>query len=292
MQTQSLVSPQQIKLTQNLDDELFKASRNRYKQVKQANESMNACRKVLIPRRYSNLLQGTLTADYAITGGNDMRLRYWSLTDPARGSYFVNTPSNDECQYFSEIVGGGVQCVKEQMSRVKNFPAINANMLHPLASAPKAGGRMTIPNTDIEMRSDSVYYSILANMIQSNNTDEVDLSTHHNARKYLSQSSLSDLSSGPAHQYQVEVGRDKITVYNYNGLSEWQHLNGLCGNEGNATLYNSTYNDMWSQGGSANAAGKQGGPKGGKKDGDAYISQPYRSQSTSGDQKDQGADEG
>lgn len=108
MQTQSLVSPQQIKLTQNLDDELFKASRNRYKQVKQANESMNACRTVLIPRRYSNLLQGTLTADYAITGGNDMRLRYWSLTDPARGSYFVNTPNNDECQYFSEIVGGGV----------------------------------------------------------------------------------------------------------------------------------------------------------------------------------------
>lgn len=199
MQTQSLVSPQQIKLTQNLDDELFKASRNRYKQVKQANESMNACRKVLIPRRYSNLLQGTLTADYAITGGNDMRLRYWSLTDPARGSYFVNTPGNDECQYLSETMGGGVQCVKEQMSRVKSFPAINANMLHPSASAPKAGGRMTIPNTDIEMRSDSVYYSILANMIQSNNTDEVDLSTHHNARKYLSQSSLGDLSSGPAH---------------------------------------------------------------------------------------------
>lgn len=151
---------------------------------------------------------------------------------------------------------------------------------------------MTIPNTDIEMRSDSVYYSILANMIQSNNTDEVDLSTYHNARKYLSQGSLGDLSSGPAHQYQVEAGRDKITVYNYNGLSEWQHLNGLCGNEGNATLYNSTYNDMWSQGGSASAAGKQGGPKGGKKDGDAYVSQPYRSQGAAGDQKDQGADEG
>lgn len=80
---------------------------------------------------------------------------------------------------------------------------------------------MTIPNTDIEMRSDSVYYSILANMIQSNNTDEVDLSTYHNARKYLSQGSLGDLSSGPAHQYQIEAGRDKITVYNYNGLSEW-----------------------------------------------------------------------
>lgn len=113
MQTKSLVSPQQIKLTQNLDDELFKASRNRYKLVKQANESSNACRKVLIPRRYSNLLQGTWTADYAITGGNDMRLRYWKLTEPARGSYYINTPGNDECRHSSEIVGGGVQRVQE-----------------------------------------------------------------------------------------------------------------------------------------------------------------------------------
>lgn len=81
-------------------------------------------------------------------------------------------------------------------------------------------------------------------------------------------------------------------MYNYNGLSEWQHLNGLCGNEGNATLYNSSYNDMWSQGGAANSTGKQGGPKGGKKDGDPYVSQPYRSQSSSGDPKDQGGDDG
>lgn len=36
-------------------------------------------------------------------------------------------------------------------------------------------------------------------------------------------------------------------MYNYNGLSEWQHMNGLCAAEGNATLHNSTYNDMWSQ---------------------------------------------
>lgn len=113
MQTQSLVSPQQIRLTQNLDDELFKASRNRYKLVKQANESTNACRKVLIPRRCSNLLQGTMTADYAITGGNDMRLRYWNLAEPAKGSYYINTPNNDECQYFSESVGGGVHWVQE-----------------------------------------------------------------------------------------------------------------------------------------------------------------------------------
>jgi len=56
MQSRSLINTNQLKLTQNLDDELFKASKNRYHLVKQANESMNACRKVLVPRKYSNLL--------------------------------------------------------------------------------------------------------------------------------------------------------------------------------------------------------------------------------------------
>ena len=119
---QSLINPNQIKLTKNVDDELFKELGNRYKLIKNANESVNACRKVLVPRKYSNLLQGTITADYAITGGNDMRLRYWNLNNPAGGSYLINTPDNDECQYFSEIVSGGVQLIQEQLSKVKNFP--------------------------------------------------------------------------------------------------------------------------------------------------------------------------
>ena len=75
-------------------------------------------------------MQGTLTSDYAITAGNDMRIRYWNLSDPAGKSYYINTPDNDECQYFSEIVAGGVQLVQEQVSRAKNFPMINASLLH------------------------------------------------------------------------------------------------------------------------------------------------------------------
>ena len=110
------------------------------------------------------------------------------------------------------------------------------------------------------MKSDSIYYSILANMIQSNSSEDVDLSSSVHARKYLSQGSINAVNDMPAHQYQIEMergaGRDKITVYNYNGLSEWQHLNGLCGNEGNATLYNNSYSDMWSQGTNANSASK------------------------------------
>lgn len=97
MQTKSLVSTQQIKMTQNLDDELFKASKARYRLLMQASESSNACRKILVPRKSSSLLQGTLTTDYAITGGNDKKLRYWSLPDPAQNSFYINTPLNDEC---------------------------------------------------------------------------------------------------------------------------------------------------------------------------------------------------
>ena len=61
---------------------------------------MDSCRKVLVPRKWSNLIQGTLSCDYAITGGNDMKLRYWRLDDLANQSYYINTPLNDECQHF------------------------------------------------------------------------------------------------------------------------------------------------------------------------------------------------
>lgn len=124
------------------------------------------------------------------------------------------------------------------------------------------------------MRSDSIYYSILQNLIAQNYADEVSKDSIYSAKKYLTESSLGDISSGVAHQYQIEVtkdsttGKDKIMVYNYNGLSEWQHLNGFCGTEGNANLHNNTYNDFRSQDG-----GKQGGKRG---DIDNYISQPYR----------------
>lgn len=118
---------------------------------------------MLIPRRYSSLIQGTLSAEYAITGGNDMRLRYWDLKDPENGSYFINTPANDECQYFSEIVPGGVKYIHEQISRVKNFPLINGNMMHTNNLRPN--NKLVIPGTNIEMRSDSIYYSVLAGMI-------------------------------------------------------------------------------------------------------------------------------
>ena len=57
-------------------------------------------------------------------------MRYWNLNNPKELSYYINTPNNDECSYFSEIISGGVQMIQEKVSRTKNFPSINANMLH------------------------------------------------------------------------------------------------------------------------------------------------------------------
>lgn len=262
-------------MTQNLDDELFKASKARYRLLMQASESSNACRKILVPRKSSSLLLGTQTVDYAITGGNDMRLRYWSMADPAQNSYYINTPGNDECSYFSGHIGGGPLYVREQVSRVKNFPRVNANMLQAQVNPHKPGGKLVIPNTEIELAGDSIYYSVIANLITQNSSDEDGLSDMLQARNYLSQSSLGDISQGAAKQFQLEMGRDKVIVYNYNGLSEWQHFNGINMNEGNATQVNSSLNDKYA---SSSSSSKQGGSKSSKKDhlGDPYHTQPYR----------------
>lgn len=176
MQTKSQVSTQQIKLTQNLDDELFKASKARYRLLMQASESSNACRKILVPRKSTSLLHGTHTVDYAITGGNDMRLRYWSMADPAQNSYYINTPANDECQFHASHVGGGTLYVREQVA------------------APKQGSKMVIGGTEIELAGDSIYYSVIANLLAQNGSDEEGLSDMWQARNFLSQSSLSDIA--------------------------------------------------------------------------------------------------
>jgi hypothetical protein len=58
-------------------------------------------------------------------------------------------------------MGGGTQRVVEEISRVRNFPTINANLMQQPATPAKQGSRLAIPNTDIEMKGDSIYYSIL-----------------------------------------------------------------------------------------------------------------------------------
>ena len=75
------------------------------------------------------MVQGTVTVDYAITGGNDMKLRYWNLQNMAENSYYINTPNNEECRYIDEMAGG-VKYIREQICKEKSFPQINSNMLN------------------------------------------------------------------------------------------------------------------------------------------------------------------
>ena len=137
---------------------------------------------------------------------------------------------------------------------------------------------MVIGGTEIELAGDSIYYSVVANLLAQNSSDEEGLSDMWQARNFLSQSSLSDIAQGAANQFQLEMGRDKVIVYNYNGLSEWQHFNGINMNEGNATQVNSSLNDKYA---SSSSGSKQGGAKSSKKDhlGD-YHTQPYRGSAT------------
>lgn len=74
------------------------------------------------------MTQGTLTCNYAITGGNDMRIRYWNLDDILNKSYFINTPNNDECQHQASTAASGINLIREQICRAKNFPKVNASM--------------------------------------------------------------------------------------------------------------------------------------------------------------------
>ena len=66
-------------MIKNFDEEWLKHSKNRYMLLKTAFESSNACKKILIPRKYTSMLHNPETVSYAITGGNDKKIRYWDF---------------------------------------------------------------------------------------------------------------------------------------------------------------------------------------------------------------------
>jgi hypothetical protein len=51
------------------------------------------------------MLDNPDTVTYAITGGNDKKLRYWDFTGLRKKSYCINTPNDDECVYSEEFQG-------------------------------------------------------------------------------------------------------------------------------------------------------------------------------------------
>ena len=181
MHSKCLINSNQLKITQNMDTEYFKSSKARYRLVKQANESYNSCRKLLIPRKYSNMVQGTVTQNYCITGGSDMKLRYLSLNGLTQNSYYINTPQNDECHFYEEICGG-VNYIRESVSSERVFPLVTSNMMSSLnQTKPKL-----IDKTCIEVRNDSLYYQIIQGIAQkSMEENNLDLRNPTNARKFI-----------------------------------------------------------------------------------------------------------
>ena len=95
-------------------------------------------------------------------------------------------------------------------------------MIQAQVTAPKHPGKLTIGSTEIELAGDSIYYQVVANMLAQRSTGEQEgFQDMWNAKNFLSQSSMSDIAQGAANQFQLDMGRDKVVVYNYNGLSEW-----------------------------------------------------------------------
>jgi hypothetical protein len=65
--------------------------------VKTSYDSNNACRKILVPRKFNSMLHNPETVTYAITGGNDRKIRYWDFSNLKKKSFIVNSPYDDEC---------------------------------------------------------------------------------------------------------------------------------------------------------------------------------------------------
>ncbi len=67
----------------NIDRDFMELSTKRCKRIQNAFKCKDACRSILVPRdSYNSLMFDNETATYAITAGNDRKIRYWNLQDP------------------------------------------------------------------------------------------------------------------------------------------------------------------------------------------------------------------
>lgn len=66
------------------------------------------------------------TEDFAITAGNDRKIRYWDLTSLRQKSYQLNSPNDDEVQYLAELHNKEQTIVVEKIGDSNKFPKMNA----------------------------------------------------------------------------------------------------------------------------------------------------------------------
>lgn len=66
------------------------------------------------------------TEDFAITAGNDRKIRYWDLTSLRQKSYQLNSPNDDEVQYLAELHNKEQTIIVEKIGDSNKFPKMNA----------------------------------------------------------------------------------------------------------------------------------------------------------------------
>lgn len=79
------------------------------------------------------LFDGT-TSGYAITGGNDKKIRYWSFSDPHHASMIINSPTDEEVQYSVEKITKETIIVAERSVNQKEFPILSQQRLKETSS--------------------------------------------------------------------------------------------------------------------------------------------------------------
>jgi len=75
------------------------------------------------------------TADYAITAGNDRKIRYCDLLNPENKSYQLNSPLDEEVQYQAENLTKDTKLILEKPVEFNKFPRMNAYRVNDKSSA-------------------------------------------------------------------------------------------------------------------------------------------------------------
>ena len=210
----------QSKLIKNIDSQLVEVStKQRFKLLKDACMSPNACRSILIPRNsMSRILSDAATAQYAITGGNDMKLRYWNLNDASKQSFQVNTPKDDEVTYMNERIRETV-VVQERLLSQKELPSMTRQKLNDSSSSTQSGYYQKQGSSSFVKFAENTAYH---NSIASTWNKQV-LNDQQNRLQTASQETQNLMQ-----KFQYEKGEGNlINVMSMNGVSPGQSMNNL-----------------------------------------------------------------
>ena len=114
----------------------------------------------------------------------------------------MNTPGDEECVYLEEQQGDTL-VVQEKVQQFKQFPQLNSQI------ATKQMDNVGQSNANYAFYNNSTYYGIVGSMLQGGGE----------AQTQFQKDKVS--TSGSTEQEMI---------FNFNGLAEWQHFNGIAMN--------------------------------------------------------------